>query len=314
MIGAPAFGRDDDFAVDASSLRRIVTRSSSSASDQTGQTGRVPEGDTIHRSAARLATALASRDLVRYRGPRLGVHAPLPGTRIDAVEARGKYLLIHFADRTVLETHMRMNGSWHLYRRGERWRRSRGNARAIVETDEWIAVCFSAPHVVLRSAAVLDARAASGDPRRAGPERLGPDLAGDDPDFDETLERLTRFTVAATPAAVALLDQRIFAGVGNVFKSEVLFACSVHPETPIGQVPADVCRRMAETAHAQLRANLGPGPRTTVPEGLAVYGRAGRPCRRCGDRIERGRHGPHDRSTYWCPSCQPAPGRTTPDS
>ncbi|MGI9611297.1 MAG: DNA-formamidopyrimidine glycosylase family protein [Acidimicrobiales bacterium] len=280
----------------------------------TGHTGVVPEGDTIHRSATRLATALARRELVRYSGPRLGIHAPQPGTRIDTVEARGKYLLIHFADGTVLETHMRMNGSWHLYRRGERWRRSRGNARAVVETDEWTAVCFSAPHVVLRSAAALDGGAVSDDPRRAGPERLGPDLASENPDFDETLERLERFTSATTPAAAALLDQRIFAGVGNVFKSEVLFACNVHPETPVGQVPVELRRRLAETAHGQLRANLGPGPRTTVPEGLAVYGRAGRPCLRCGHLIERGRHGPNDRSTYWCPSCQPAPGRTTPDS
>ena len=284
----------------------------------------MPEGDTIHRAAARVAVALVGREIVNYRGPRLGVHAPAMGTRVEAVEARGKYLLVRFDDGTTLETHMRMTGSWHLYRPGDRWRRSRRSARAIIETDEWIAVCFAAPHVVLRSTEAIERGPEPIDPRRSGPERLGPDLTATDPDFDEVLERIGRFSTADTPVVSVLLDQRVFAGVGNVFKSEVLFACNVNPDTPIGRITVDDRRRLADVAHRQLRANLGPGPRTTVPEGLAVYGRAGRPCRVCGSPIEFGRRGRHDRTTYWCPRCQPAvertggdqaaPGRTTPDS
>ena len=281
----------------------------------------VPEGDTIHRSAARLASALVDRQVVRYRGPRLGVHAPEPGTTIEAVEARGKYLLVHFGDGTALETHLRMNGSWHLYRRDEPWRRSRRAARAVIETDEWTAVCFAAPHVVLRSGRSLDAGRKSLDPRRAGPADLGPDLATADADLDEVVARIDRFATDRTQIAAVLLDQRIFAGVGNVFKSEVLFACGVHPETPVGELAPASRRLLAETATVQLQANLGPGPRTTVPEGLAVYDRAGRACRRCGAPIATARHGVHRRITFWCPVCQPlpgrsqpAPGRTTPDS
>ncbi len=302
----------------------------------------MPEGDTIHRAASRIRAALAGRAIVGYRGPRLGVHAPERGTVVEDVAARGKFLLIRFDDGTTLETHMRMTGSWHLYRRGERWRRGRSTARVVIETDAWIAVCFAAPHAELRSTAALDralGRAADGpdtsatergrppmDPRRAGPERLGPDLTAEDPDLGEVVARIGLLATPGTPVVTVLLDQRLFAGVGNVFKSEVLFACNLHPETPIGTVDASTRRHLAEVAHRQLRANLGPGPRTTVPGGLAVYGRAGRPCRRCATPIEYGRHGPHARSTYWCPRCQPvpepgtgggpqpAPGRTTPDS
>lgn len=274
----------------------------------------MPEGDTIHRSAARLATALVGTAVVSFTGPRLGGSQPRPGTLIERVDARGKFLFVHFDDGTVLETHMRMKGSWHLYRQGERWRRSRRTARAIIETDEWTAVCFAAPHVELRSARAVAAGRASLDPRRVGPEHLGPDLCTPDPDIDEVLDRIDRYTVPATTLVDVLLDQRLFCGVGNVFKSEVLFACGFHPETPIGTVDRAAGRRLAEVANAQLLANLGPGPRTTVPEGLAVYGRSGAPCRVCSTAIVSGRHGPHARITYWCPVCQPAPGLTIPDS
>ncbi len=264
----------------------------------------MPEGDTIHRSAKRLSQALAGKPLVRFEAPRLIGKGPATGTLISSVEARGKYLLVAFADGSVLETHMRMTGSWHLYRPGERWRRSARAVRVRIETDDWVGVCFDAPQVAWRSKAAL----------KAERHRLGPDLCDADPDLDDVVERIGRFAGPSTPVVDVLLDQRVFNGVGNVFKSEVLHACGLHPTTPLSSVSPELRQRLAAVANQQLRANLDGGPRQTVPGGLAVYGRSGRACRRCGAAIEWARHGPHARSTYWCEVCQPAPGRTTPDS
>src|SRR5215211_4813495 len=105
----------------------------------------MPEGDTIHRSAARLSQALAGETMRNFRAPRIEGERPRTGTTIQAVEAVGKHLLIHFDDGLTLQTHMRMSGSWHLYRPGERWQRPRHTARVVIETDAWVAVCFSAP-------------------------------------------------------------------------------------------------------------------------------------------------------------------------
>lgn len=263
----------------------------------------MPEGDTIHRTAARLTPVLTGKAVSSFRAARLVQPGPDPGVLIEGVEARGKYLLVHFADGSTLETHMKMSGSWHIYRKGERWRRSPGAARAVIETDDdWVAVCFSAPHVKLIG-------------RRSTPaiavQHLGPDLCLPDADLDEVVRRFSRRD-STDPIAVVLLDQRIFCGVGNVYKSEVLFACRTHPSTPVASIDAVLRRELATTAHRLLLANLGSGPRitTAVAEsggpGLAVYGRKGLPCIRCETPIEYAKHGIHARSTYWCPACQPA--------
>jgi endonuclease VIII len=112
-----------------------------------------------------------------------------------------------------------------------------------------------------------------------------------------------------TEVAVALLDQRVAAGVGNVYKSEVCFACGVDPRTPVGAIDDPIRHALFDTASRQLRANLDGPRRTTVPGGLAVYGRAGMRCRRCGDRIRPIRQGPTPRNTFFCPTCQPARDR-----
>lgn len=261
----------------------------------------MPEGDTIWRTAARLEPALVGKTLARFEAARIAGSLPKPGTLITAVRAKGKYLLIEFDDGTTLESHMKMTGSWHLYRVGERWRRSARSARAVIETTEgWIAVCFNAPVMELTT-------------RSDGPEHLGPDLTSPDPDLALAA---ARFSLAEpnTPVAVALLDQRICCGVGNVYKSEVLHACRLSPLTPASNVDERTRLELVTTAHQQLRANLGAGPRTTVPEGLAVYRHAGRPCLRCETPIERIVQGEHQRSTYWCPGCQAeSPGRTSPE-
>lgn len=255
----------------------------------------MPEGDTIWRAAARLRTALEGKALARFEAARLAGDGPPPGTIIDGVEARGKYLLVHFGNGQTLETHMKMAGSWHLYRSGERWRRSAGSARAVIETTEgWQAVCFSAPHVKLV--------AGSG-----GPTHLGPDLTSPDPDLAAAAARFD-LVEPATPIAVAMLDQRICCGVGNVYKSEVLHANELSPHVAVAEVDPELRRRLVDTAHRLLRANLGNGPRVTVPGGLAVYRRRGLPCPRCGVEIERIVQGEHARSTYWCPGCQTGRG------
>ncbi len=254
----------------------------------------MPEGDTIWRTAGRLRPALVGKTLARFEAPRLAVAGPVAGTVIDAVEAKGKYLLVHFGDGSTLETHMKMSGSWHIYRSGERWRRSPRGVRALIETTEgWLAVCFDAPVVELTR-------------RRSGPTHLGPDLTGPTPDLDAATARFA-LAEAGTPIAVALLDQRICCGVGNVYKSEVLHAERLAPHVRVEAVDLALRGRLVATAHRLLRANLGGGPRTTVSGGLAVYGRKGEACPRCAVLVERIVQGEHARSTYWCPGCQHEP-------
>lgn len=276
--------------------------------------GAVPEGDTIRKVAARLRPALAGHGLVRFEAPRLAGERPLPGESIDGVEARGKHLLIHFGGGLSLRTHMRMSGSWHLYRSGDRWQRPRHQLRALVEADSgWVAVCFAAPEVeTYRRPGDGSSGAAAGTapPPPGALDRLGPDLCEPEVDFDTVLGRLGRLPADAE-VGDALLDQRVAAGIGNVYKSEACFACRLDPFTPLGDLGPAARRRLYEVAHRMLRANLGPGPRRTHPEGLAVYAKPGRPCPRCGAAIRVRRQGPHARSTYWCPDCQRRPDGPT---
>ena len=211
---------------------------------------------------------------------------------------------MHFGDGRSLHTHLQMTGSWHLYRVGEPWRKARSQARVTLEVDDGtVAVCFSAPTVEL-----LDPRR----PRRAaaGLDTLGPDLCRADADLDVVLTRLARLD-GSVEVADALLDQRVAAGIGNVYKSEVCFACGIEPGTPLGSLDAATRRAVYERASALLRANLSRPHRVTVPGGLAVYGRAGQSCRRCGTRVRRRPQGASGRATFWCPACQPTPDRAT---
>jgi endonuclease-8 len=255
----------------------------------------MPEGDTIHRAAVELRRALGEGPVVGFEAPRARGPRPHPGERIDAVEAVGKHLLIRFSGGTTLHTHLRMHGSWEIYGPQERWRRALHRARAIVRTNTAVGVCFDAPVVEL-----LDARDVAHHPILSA---LGPDLATPEPDLDDALVRLSRLP-ADLPIGVALLDQRVSSGIGNVYKSEVLFACRVDPRARIVELPEAVRRDLLATAARLLRVNLAPGRRRTVPEGLAVYRRAGRSCRRCGARIVAFRQGEQARITYACPACQ----------
>lgn len=259
----------------------------------------MPEGDTIHRVADRLRPALVGGRVERLEAARAVGPRPRAGAVVTAVEARGKHLLIRFDDGVCLRTHLRMSGTWHLYRTGSRWRLPAHQARAVVAVPGWEAVCFRAPVVTLHREGVGD------DPVA----HLGPDLCRPDADLDDVLARLADRADGEDEIAPALLDQRVAAGIGNVFKSEVLWACRVSPFARVAALDAATRRDLVETAARQLRANVDrPGPRSTLRGGrLAVYGRAGRPCPRCATPVRRARQGEQPRSTYWCPTCQPDP-------
>jgi endonuclease-8 len=254
----------------------------------------VPEGDTLHRTATRLRPALVGRELERVELPRVrGVDRLKAGDVVTSVESRGKFLEIEVERGLVLRTHLRMTGSWHLYRSGERWRKPAHLARAVLGVSGWVAVCFAAPVVEVGR---------EGDGRL---DHLGPDLCRPDVDISVVVARLPPPGEPGPPIAEVLLDQTVAAGIGNVYKSEVLHACRVNPFDPVGAVDSRTRERLYETAHRMLTSNLDGGPRETVPGGLAVYGRTRRPCRVCGTPIEARRHGDLARTTYWCPLCQP---------
>jgi len=264
----------------------------------------VPEGDTIFRAAAELRAALVGKRVTALeirRDPR-GRRAPEAGTEITAVDASGKHLLVHFGDGQVLHTHMQMTGAWHVYAPGARWRRPGHTARVVLRVDDGTtAVCFAAPIVELRREGERDRSTRA--VRML--ERLGPDLCLDTVDFDEVLARLA-ILPPGTEVGAALLDQRVAAGIGNVYKSESCWAERVSPFSPIGDLDDATRRRLFETAHAQLIGNRTTARRATYGSGLAVYGKARRPCPRCRTAIAA-RRDDAGRTTYWCPGCQPEP-------
>jgi endonuclease-8 len=276
----------------------------------------MPEGDTIHRAARTLHAALAGQRVERFESvfahlTRVDADTPIVGRRVERVEARGKHLLMWLSAchppgaSLVLRTHMRMHGSWHVYRPGERWQRPRHEMRIVIATPPYIAVAFAVPVAEFVDASTLD---------REGPvAELGPDPLSDTFDAAEAVARLQ--ARGDIEIADALLDQRAIAGIGNVFKSEILFAARVNPFTPVGALGAETLVRVVTLAERQMRANVGDadtvaagGRRTTnrldPSARLWVYGRRGLPCRRCGAPIQRAKQGPDARSTYWCARCQ----------
>jgi endonuclease VIII len=263
----------------------------------------VPEGDTIHRAAARLRPALAGAEVLAFAAPRLVGARPRVGERIESVDAVGKHLLVRFSGGLTLETHMRMTGSWHLYRNGERWRKAPHLQRCRIEVPGWVAVCFSAP--VVRTYPTATEGTATDPIGHLGPDLAAPRADGDDAVVEECVGRMAALAPPGTPIGDALLDQRIGNGIGNVYRSEVCWACRVSPFRPVEHVEEDLRRRLLATAGRLLRANLGRGERRTVPGGLAVYGRRGEPCRRCGTAVRSRHAGEAARIVYWCPTCQP---------
>jgi endonuclease VIII len=266
--------------------------------------GGVPEGDTVWLAGRRLNQALAGHTLVRsdFRVPRHAT-ADLSGRTVLAVASRGKHLLTRFSGDTTLHTHFRMEGSWHLYRPGDPWKAGPAwQVRVVLATPEWEAVGYRLP--------VVELVPTSREPDIVG--HLGPDLLGPDWDPGEATRRL--LADPDRPVGEVLLDQRVMAGLGNLYRTEVCFLLGVTPWLRVGDLaePAAVVR----LAHRLLDANKETHDQVTTGDrrrGRRQWVFEQRQCQRCGSPVATAWQGsqPRARLTYWCPRCQsgPVPGR-----
>ncbi|MGC1461806.1 MAG: DNA-formamidopyrimidine glycosylase family protein [Terracidiphilus sp.] len=284
----------------------------------------MPEGDTIFRTARAMGRALAGKPVTVFRSTyplltRFNDDTPIPGQLVDRVEARGKWLLIHFSDGATLLTHMLMSGSWHIYRHGERWQQPRFNMRIVLENSDYIAVGFKVPVAEMHT-----------DQSLARDHRI-PQSEIDvlSPAFHPA-EAARRIHAHATEGiADVLLHQEVIAGVGNVFKSEVCFVTGINPFCKVSALAADQIQSLIAASQKLVRANVledsgdaivtyGGRKRRTTHESdpgasLWVYGRSGDPCRRCAEPVRRRIQGPDARVTFWCQRCQPMPDGTEID-
>ncbi|MET7830073.1 DNA-formamidopyrimidine glycosylase family protein [Streptomyces sp. NPDC005386] len=262
----------------------------------------MPEGDTVWQAARRLHGALAGKVLTRsdLRVPQFAT-ADLTGRTVLDVTPRGKHLLTRIEGDLTLHSHLRMDGSWKVFEPGRRW--SGGPAhqiRAILGTADRTAVGYRLP--------VLELLRTTNEDRAVG--HLGPDLLGPDWDPDKALHNLFRDPDRAL--GEALLDQRNLAGIGNVYKSELCFLLGVTPWLPVGALPSGLAAQLPDLAKKLLEFNRDRPARITTgrsDQHLYVYGRAPRPCLRCGTpiRVADQGDGSRERPTYWCPHCQAGP-------
>jgi endonuclease-8 len=270
----------------------------------------VPEGDTIHRTAATLRRVLGDRILTTCESDSAAfAEWHFVGRRVARVEARGKHLLIHcdaLPDATeqpallpvTIHSHMGMHGSWHVYRPGEAWKQPRPRARLVLGTKDWVVPCF-APEL-------LEPLGPRGLLRHPMLRELGPDLLDPDADLDEAIARLQQ--LGDLELGDAILRQSAVAGLGNVYKSELLFLERLDPFARVSTLPPERLRALLEHARELLRFNVERrGGRKTRFEGRGgtwVYERSGKPCRECGTIIRMRRQGLLARSTYYCSRCQ----------
>jgi endonuclease VIII len=271
----------------------------------------VPEGDTVHLTAKRLRAALSGHSLVRgeLRHPQLVEH-DLAGRTVLDVGSVGKHLFTRFDDGRSLHSHLRLDGSWHLYRPGMPWQRPAHQARAVLETAERTAVGFNLHDLELLPTAEED--------RLVG--HLGPDLLDPAWGDDHAAEALRRFTArGGSELGLVLLEQRVMAGVGNLYKTEVCFLLGLSPWTLVRDVP-DPAAAIALARTLLLRNADRPQQSTTgeLARGRQtwVYDRGGGRCRRCGTRIRTAHQGDgvHARTAWWCPTCQPGPAPRVTES
>ncbi|CAA9247022.1 MAG: Formamidopyrimidine-DNA glycosylase [uncultured Acidimicrobiales bacterium] len=263
----------------------------------------MPEGDTIFRAAASMHRWLRGREITAARCAlvEMPIHLVV-GRTVDGVEARAKHLLVQFDSGHTLHTHMKMTGSWHVYRAGERWRKPEWQARLVLEAGDRVAVCFNAP--------VIELLVPGGETLHPGLAGLGPDVLKPPVDLGEVRRRAAERALDY-PIGDLLLDQQVVSGIGNIWRCEALFVGRVHPGTARSKVTDEQLDALVTTAadlmgrSAQPTAHGGRdfGGGTNRPW---VYGRARRPCRRCRTPIAAARMGRHARTAYWCPRCQPA--------
>lgn len=263
----------------------------------------MPEGDTIHKLANFLAPALSGQEVRTLTLARPAVNRPMAGRRITDVTARGKHLIIAFDNRLALRSHLGMYGSWHHYAPGADWQKPAAQASVVLETPGRVYVCFNARDVEwVRTPSVR---------QRVLDMRLGPDLTAGGVALERLPARARELLDPEAPLVDILLDQRVASGIGNVYKSEVLFMRRLAPLQPLGATPDEVLEEVYGLASELLQRNLGGGKRVTRFERdgagrLWVYGRSGSACLRCGQDIRYARLGRHHRGSYWCRSCQSA--------
>ena len=266
----------------------------------------VPEGDTIFRAAVVLRRVLAGQLVTGFEivAPKVSLAArdePIVGSRIESIESNGKHLFMTFGTphRVVLHTHMKMSGSWHVYRPGERWWEPVSEARVVIRTEQAVAPCFHPPIVELLTEKELGLHRVV--------SQLGPDIIRDEFDLDEAIRRLR--SNEDRDVATALLDQRAISGIGNVFKVEALFLAHTSPWAQVRDLDDAKLREIVEHARRLIRLNREGGPRRThfglnPSERMWVDERAGLPCHVCGTRVEAGWHPDEVRKSWYCSTCQ----------
>ena len=243
----------------------------------------MPEGDSLHRAARRLQALVGERLEVETPHPRAavkGLAGRLDGRRLEQVETVGKNLLLHFEGGLILRSHLRMKGRWRVERRG--------TTRV---GKPWLVLRGAEHEAVLWNGAVLELLSPRGAPR------LGPDILGEPPDYATMLARLR--SDSQRELGDALLDQRLVAGIGNLWKAEALWEARVSPWRPVAEVDDAELRAVLEAAHTLMRTAV-EGSRPA----RRVYRRAGRPCPRCGGTVRSWPQGDGARTAYWCPECQ----------
>lgn len=268
----------------------------------------MPEGDTIHRTAVTLRPWLVGQRIERARGwpDRLDAES-IQGATVTSIEARGKHLLLHLEDRRVVHGHSGMTGSWHIYPLGEPWQKPEHRAALVLETERLCVVMFTPKTLELLSPAQFR--------RHRYLSKVGPDLLADELDMDAMITNFR--THNRVPVGQAVMNQTLACGIGNVYKSELLFLQNIDPFAPVANLSDDDLRDLLDLARELMKFNLQGPKRTTRFEGdggkVWVYGRRGEPCYLCGTAIHMRRQGDLGRSTYWCPDCQPpAAGSTQP--
>lgn len=269
----------------------------------------MPEGDSLYRFAQKVGGALAGKTILGARshgpGPVPQVHR-IVGQECTGVRSQGKNLIISFGNGLALRGHLRMYGTWHIYRPGERWTKPEHQARLVLEVDDAVVVNFSAPVIELIEERHLNNHRPIG--------ALGPDLIDDDFDIEEALRRLRDPLRADMTIGDAIMDQRAVAGVGNIWKHESLFRCGINPWRRVSELSDEDLRSLLSMAQALLRASVGKPNSLEMKyrPSMYTYSRPGQPCRRCYTRLLSARQGVDIRYTTWCPKCQPIKEGQTP--
>jgi endonuclease-8 len=244
--------------------------------------------------ARRISAAFEGREILAAeapnpRSPLVRSAHRLAGHALDRVDTHGKHLTLHFSAELALHAHMGMSGGWYVYRPGQRWRRQRRSAWLVMNLGDLEVVEFGGPTLRLVRPAEL-----ARDTRLA---RLGPDILGGP---DAVARAAANVHSARTlQLGVALLNQQLVAGVGNIFKSEACFEAGLDPWRTVEQFDPTQIQSLLEIAAAQMERGVETGRRPG-----RIYRRSGEPCLRCRGRIRSRGQGDDNRTTYWCPACQ----------